>query len=61
YYAVHVGHIPGIYTSWKECEEQVKHFNGALYKKFDTKQQAEDFITIPTQEILENSLNIWTD
>ncbi|CAG8710971.1 13874_t:CDS:2, partial [Cetraspora pellucida] len=24
-------------------------------------QQAEDFITIPTQEILENSLNIWTD
>lgn len=44
YYAVRKGRIPGIYTSWTECEEQVKGFPGAIYKKFDTSAQAHAFL-----------------
>lgn len=33
-YAVKVGLSPGLYTTWKECEKQVKGFPGALYKSF---------------------------
>lgn len=41
FYVVWRGVIPGIYTSWKECETQIKGFEGALYKSFDTKELAD--------------------
>lgn len=44
YYAVKDGKEPGIYKTWKECEEQVKGHSGAIYKKFTTEKEAEDFI-----------------
>jgi ribonuclease HI len=44
FYAVVKGKNPGIYTSWKECEFQVKGFSGAIYKSFKTKNEAEEFI-----------------
>lgn len=44
YYAVKVGKIPGIYTTWSECESQVKGFSGAIYKSFSTIDDAEKFI-----------------
>ena len=34
FYAVHIGKTPGIYKTWGECQEQVKGFSGAKYKKF---------------------------
>jgi ribonuclease HI len=40
YYVVWVGHTPGIYTTWKDCEAQVKNYTDARYKSFDTKQEA---------------------
>lgn len=44
YYAVAKGRKPGIYTSWIDCESQVKKFKGAVYKKFGTKEEAIEFI-----------------
>ncbi|KAL5256214.1 hypothetical protein ACHWQZ_G011441 [Mnemiopsis leidyi] len=44
WYAVAAGRQPGIYTSWDECSQQVKGFSNAKYKKFSTKNQAEEYI-----------------
>lgn len=45
YYAVAVGRIPGIYTTWNECKIQIDKFSGAKHKKFKTRQDAENFIS----------------
>lgn len=44
YYAVKRGRKPGVYETWKECEEQVKGFNNAIYKSFMCKDLAESFV-----------------
>jgi len=43
FYAVSIGHNPGVYTTWDECEQQVKGFPGAKYKKFTNAAEAEAF------------------
>lgn len=45
FYAVKVGKQPGIYKTWDECNEQVTGFSGALYKGFQTKREAEEFLS----------------
>lgn len=44
YYAVRNGRNIGIFTSWNDCNESVKGYKNASYKKFDTIQEAEMFI-----------------
>ena len=44
YYAVAVGKRPGIYESWAEAQPQVTGVRGAKYKKFKTRQEAQQFI-----------------
>jgi ribonuclease HI len=41
YYVVWKGRKTGIFTSWAECEQQVKGFVAAEYKAFDTLREAE--------------------
>ncbi len=41
FYVVWKGRKPGIYESWKICEEQIKGYEGAKYKSFLTKESAE--------------------
>jgi ribonuclease HI len=41
YYVVWQGRKPGIFTSWAECEKQVKGFAAAKFKAFDTLKEAE--------------------
>ena len=41
YYVVWKGHRTGIFTSWAECEKQVKGFPAAQYKSFDSLKEAE--------------------
>ena len=48
FYAVLKGKNPGIYTTWKETEAEVKGFSGAIYKGFTTKNEAEEFINKST-------------
>lgn len=42
YYVVWHGMEPGIYNSWPKCQEQIKGFEGALYKSFDSEEEAEE-------------------
>ncbi|KAL7735903.1 hypothetical protein ACLKA6_002353 [Drosophila palustris] len=44
FYAVAKGRRVGIYANWAQCEEQVKGFKGAVYKKFNNRKEAEHFI-----------------
>ncbi|CAD7014718.1 unnamed protein product [Ceratitis capitata] len=44
FYAVAKGRKEGVYTTWAECEQQVKKFSGAIFKKFSTLSQATDFL-----------------
>jgi ribonuclease HI len=41
YYVVWRGRKRGIFTSWAECNAQVKGFTGARYKSFGTRTEAE--------------------
>jgi ribonuclease HI len=44
YYAVAQGINPGVVTSWTECKANIDGFKGAVYKKFDTRAEAEAFV-----------------
>ena len=44
YYAVKNGKNPGIYSTWAECEKQVKGFPNAQFKKWKRKDEAEAYI-----------------
>lgn len=44
FYAVRVGRHPGIYNTWPECQNEVKGFPNAKYKKFNSQEEAEDFV-----------------
>ena len=45
YYAVANGRNIGIFLNWNDCNNSVNKFQNALYKKFNTKKEAEQFIT----------------
>lgn len=47
FYAVLKGLRPGIYTSWAETEPLVRGFEGARYKSFPTRKEAEEWIKDP--------------
>ncbi|KAH8372665.1 hypothetical protein KR009_002384 [Drosophila setifemur] len=44
FYAVANGRKSGVYETWAQCAEQVKGFKNAKYKKFNTRQEAEQFV-----------------
>lgn len=43
-YAVKKGRQPGLYTSWKEAEEQVKGYRNAVHRAFSSKKEAETYL-----------------
>jgi ribonuclease HI len=59
YYAVAKGRTVGIFTTWAECQQSVKGFKNALYKKSETKEEADAFIVPP--ETFEPSYYVYTD
>lgn len=46
YYAVKAGHQTGIFTTWAACSKQVHGFGGAMYKAFDDKESAEEYMKV---------------
>lgn len=44
YYVVLKGHYPGIFTTWEECRISIYNFNGAKYKKCNTKIETLEYI-----------------
>ena len=59
FYVVWHGANPGIYDSWTDCKLQINGFEGAVYKSFDSKEEAEKayssspYIYIGTQKKVE--------
>jgi len=41
YYVVWKGVNPGVYDSWTDCQLQIKGYEGAQFKSFGTKEEAE--------------------
>lgn len=44
YYAVKKGRKPGIYESWTECREQTGGYSGAVFKSFETREAAQEYL-----------------
>lgn len=44
HYAVASGRNIGIFLTWDECNASVKGFKGAIYKKFSTQSEAEQYL-----------------
>ncbi|HLQ98634.1 MAG TPA: ribonuclease H family protein [Candidatus Dormibacteraeota bacterium] len=42
YYVVWSGRKTGIFTSWDECKQQVHGYQGASYKSYTSKEEAEE-------------------
>jgi len=56
YYVVWKGVSPGIYDSWTDCQLQTKGYDGAQYKSFDTREEAERaFSSSPYEYIGKNA------
>lgn len=44
FYAVAKGHKIGIYNTWDECKQNTTDFINPIFKKFETEQEAQDFL-----------------
>ena len=44
YYAVKNGRKPGIYTTWADCQQEIIGFSGAVYKGFETLEEAQEYM-----------------
>jgi ribonuclease HI len=51
YYTVISGKVPGIYTSWEECKEQVIGVPNAIYKSFYSYDEAYYYFTEQTKKV----------
>ena len=47
FYTVWKGVCPGVYSSWQDCQQQIKGFKGAMYKSFSTKEETERALEEP--------------
>lgn len=64
FYAVKSGRKTGVFSTWTECEQQVKGFSGARYKSFATKEEAEAFLNgneSSSKTIGKDDLQIYVD
>jgi len=57
YYAVANGRNIGVFLNWNDCNNSVKGYKNALYKKFDTKEEADNFIQINDKNINDTTNN----
>lgn len=61
YYAVKKGRKVGVYTSWDECKSQVSGFSDAKYKSFDSKEEADKYISQGDDVLLETEIEAYVD
>ncbi len=52
FYVAWEGNIPGIYTSWADCQKQIQGVEGAKYKAFPTREEAEKAYTSSPYEYI---------
>ena len=53
FYVVWIGLNPGVYDSWEQCKQQVEGWKGAVYKAFDTREEADEAINLPPENFIE--------
>ena len=58
FYAVKKGIQEGIYDTWEQCRAQIDNFSGAQYKKFKTRDEAQQYMD--TKEIVTSVPSIGT-
>ena len=61
YYAVRIGKVPGIYSTWDQCKEQTEGVSGAQHKAFSTLAEAEQYIQGTTETdsvITQNNIEV---
>ena len=56
YYVVWKGVQPGIYETWIDCKLQVQGYEGAIYKSFDTRQEAEQAVNASPSEHIDSDV-----
>lgn len=44
YYAVKRGRSKGVFYTWSECYKQIKGIRGALYKSFESEEEAFQYV-----------------
>lgn len=44
FYGLAVGDTPGVYTDWADCQANMVNTKGAKYRKFTTREEAEEFV-----------------
>ena len=50
FYAVANGRNKGIFLNWNDCHTSVKGYSNAVFKKFKTRRQAEDYMKFSAQD-----------
>ncbi|MDH6534846.1 ribonuclease H [Parabacteroides sp. 52] len=55
YYVVWNGVSPGIYDNWTDCKLQVAGYEGAKYKSFDSREEADDALEKGYHEYLKKA------
>ena len=58
FYAVRKGRNPGVYSTWSDCEKNVKGFAGAEYKSFPTEQDAQSYMTAKNETVENKTANV---
>ena len=72
YFTVTKGYKTGVYSTWNECNEQLRGFNGSEFKMFDEKQKAHEFFAEMSKDSSfgddviedtesEHEVNVYTD
>lgn len=51
FYGVAVGHNPGVYENWDDAKMQVTDIKGPVYRKFETRWEAEEFVRTKGQSM----------
>ncbi|KAJ5927417.1 hypothetical protein N7516_009190, partial [Penicillium verrucosum] len=44
FYGIQRGRVTGVYTNWTTAQEQIRGFPRPRYRKFSTREEAEDFV-----------------
>ncbi|KAJ5833099.1 Ribosomal protein L9/RNase H1 N-terminal [Penicillium riverlandense] len=44
FYGIQRGRVPGVYTDWAKAQEQIRGFTRPRYRKFPTREEAEEFV-----------------
>lgn len=44
FYGIQRGRVPGVYTDWARAQEQIRGFTRPRYRKFATREEAEEFV-----------------